>query len=195
SFSIVHNHWWLDTTKSTYAARIRLQKRNLIRVKVILPFRVSLTPQPYSAQDPASTHVFCFCATDEKALRHWVCRLRIAKFGRQLFVDYQNAMARIQRQIAMTYGVPTGLHGMNGSLSACIQRKSSFDILSSSASTAALLPAGSASSLVAGTGSPSIPKRSCLGNNYNLYDQRYPVAPMTKEAGQPQQQNQENSRP
>ncbi|KER20883.1 hypothetical protein T265_10655 [Opisthorchis viverrini] len=25
SFSIVHNHWWLDTTKSTYAARIRLQ--------------------------------------------------------------------------------------------------------------------------------------------------------------------------
>ncbi|TGZ62486.1 hypothetical protein CRM22_007419 [Opisthorchis felineus] len=148
--------------------------------------------KPYSAQDPASTHVFCFCATDEKALRHWVCRLRIAKFGRQLFVDYQNAVARIQRQLAMTYGVPTGLHGMNGSLSACIQRKSSFDILSSSASTAALLPAGSASSLVAGTGSPSIPKRGFLGNNYSLYDQRYPVAPMTKEASQ---QNQENSRP
>ncbi|KAA3678910.1 uncharacterized protein DEA37_0015129 [Paragonimus westermani] len=121
--------------------------------------------KPYSAQDPTSKHVFCFCATDEKALRNWICRLRIAKFGRQLFTNYQNAMARVQRQIAVRHVPPGGLYNMNGSLSAYIQRKSSFDILTSSNSTIAMTPAESASSLTLNTGSPSVPKKFLFSRN------------------------------
>ncbi|KAF8571301.1 hypothetical protein P879_02127 [Paragonimus westermani] len=121
--------------------------------------------KPYSAQDPTSKHVFCFCATDEKALRNWICRLRIAKFGRQLFTNYQNVMARVQRQIAIRHAPPGGLYNMNGSLSAYIQRKSSFDILTSSTSTIAMTPAESASSLTLNTGSPSVPKRILFSRN------------------------------
>ncbi|KAF6767825.1 hypothetical protein AHF37_07586 [Paragonimus kellicotti] len=121
--------------------------------------------KPYSAQDTTSKHVFCFCATDEKALRNWICRLRIAKFGRQLFTNYQNALTRVQRQIAIRHAPPAGLYNMNGSLSAYIQRKSSFDILTSSTSTVAITPAESASSLTLNTGSPSIPKKFLLGRH------------------------------
>ncbi|VDP72901.1 unnamed protein product [Echinostoma caproni] len=113
---------------------------------------------PYSAQDPASTHVFCFCATDETALRNWVARLRIAKYGRQLFLDYQSALARVQRQLALRHG-PVGMNfGLNGSLSAGIHRKSSFDFLSTS-SNPTLSTAESTTSLVATTNSPCAYKR------------------------------------
>ncbi|KAF5404228.1 hypothetical protein PHET_02333 [Paragonimus heterotremus] len=131
--------------------------------------------KPYSAQDTTSKHVFCFCATDEKALRNWICRLRIAKFGRQLFINYQNALARVQRQIAIRHAPPAGLYNMNGSLSAYIQRKSSFDILTSSTSTVAITPAESASSLTLNTGSPSVPKKFLLGRHQQP-DSKQPFA-------------------
>ncbi|KAL7062339.1 hypothetical protein AAHC03_01653 [Spirometra sp. Aus1] len=53
----------------------------------------------YAAQDFSSTHVFCFCASDEAALRQWVCRLRIAMLGRRLLSDYEEAMRRISSRV------------------------------------------------------------------------------------------------
>ncbi|CAL8095175.1 unnamed protein product [Calicophoron daubneyi] len=114
--------------------------------------------KPYSAQDPASMHVFCFCATDEKALRHWICRLRIAKYGRQLFINYQTAVARIQRQIAFRHGPVGGVYGLNGSFSAYVQRKSSLEA-SAPSQPSCISAAESASSLPTGLGSPSSQRR------------------------------------
>ncbi|CDS40331.1 Ras associated and pleckstrin y [Echinococcus multilocularis] len=51
----------------------------------------------YAAQDFSSSHVFCFCAPDEKALKQWACRLRLAKYGISLLRDYQIAKERVSR--------------------------------------------------------------------------------------------------
>ncbi|EUB64951.1 Abnormal cell migration protein [Echinococcus granulosus] len=51
----------------------------------------------YAAQDFSSSHVFCFCAPDENALKQWACRLRLAKYGISLLRDYQIAKERVSR--------------------------------------------------------------------------------------------------
>ncbi|KAL5962000.1 Abnormal cell migration protein 10 [Taenia solium] len=78
----------------------------------------------YAAQDFSSSHVFCFCAPDENALRQWACRLRLAKVwdflqcfcpfdpgrlhmsvvmihmnGISLLRDYQVAQERVNRRL------------------------------------------------------------------------------------------------
>uniref|UniRef100_A0A183SBT5 PH domain-containing protein n=1 Tax=Schistocephalus solidus TaxID=70667 RepID=A0A183SBT5_SCHSO len=72
----------------------RTRIRTVRRVKPCLLHPTSFF-QTYAAQDFSSTHVFCFCASDEAALRQWVCRLRIAMLGRRLLSDYEEAVRRI----------------------------------------------------------------------------------------------------
>ncbi|CAH8541591.1 unnamed protein product [Dicrocoelium dendriticum] len=117
--------------------------------------------KPYSAQDPTSMNVFCFCATDDGAMRQWVCRLRIAKHGRQLYTNYQNSLQRVRRLMALRYTSGNGPNHLNGSLSACLQRKSSFDIISSSTPSTLSAPERS-ESLSIRTGSPALERRSQL---------------------------------
>ncbi|CAH8858252.1 unnamed protein product [Trichobilharzia szidati] len=138
--------------------------------------------KPYSAQDPASTHVFCFCATDEKALRHWICRLRIAKYGRQLLTDYHMAISRVHQLISLQTQLPHPHHPDRSNhpmLNMNLQSKSSCDYLSQSSSSihtaqqhphpsrppppaagasasVAVLPTGSSTSLLVSSSSPSV---------------------------------------
>ncbi|CAH8575430.1 unnamed protein product [Heterobilharzia americana] len=112
--------------------------------------------KPYSAQDPSSMHVFCFCATDEKALRHWISRLRIARYGRQLLTDYHMALSRVHQLISLRNQLSINSNrSSNAMISVNLHPKSSFDYLSQSSSSIHA-PTGSSSSLLVSSSSPSV---------------------------------------
>lgn len=60
----------------------------------------------YAAQDFSSSHVFCFCAPDEAALKQWACRLRLAKYGISLLRDYQIAKERMNTHLGSDTRMP-----------------------------------------------------------------------------------------
>ncbi|KAM7541216.1 hypothetical protein Aperf_G00000022666 [Anoplocephala perfoliata] len=76
----------------------------------------------YAAQEFSSSHVFCFCAPDENALRQWACRLRLAKFGISLLHDYQIAKERVSRSINGETPMPNAINELKK-----VMRQSSVD--------------------------------------------------------------------
>ncbi|KAL5112690.1 Abnormal cell migration protein 10 [Taenia crassiceps] len=105
----------------------------------------------YAAQDFSSSHVFCFCAPDENALKQWACRLRLAKYGVSLLRDYQVAQERVNRclnaglQTQKTAAEPKHLTRQS---SVEWARSSSFHALQ-----------------------PQLPRRQALGVNLNAVNQ------------------------
>ncbi|KAH8870669.1 Ras-associated and pleckstrin homology domains-containing protein 1 [Schistosoma japonicum] len=134
--------------------------------------------KPYSAQDPSSTHVFCFCATDEKALRHWISRLRIAKYGRQLLTDYHMALSRVHQLISLRNQLSNNSNRPNTNmLNLNLHPKSSFDYLSQSSSSIHAPIGNSQRSLLNASSSPSVFPR-CAGDsryseNHHHQQQQY----------------------
>ncbi|VUZ56161.1 unnamed protein product [Hymenolepis diminuta] len=63
----------------------------------------------YAAQDFSSSHVFCFCAPDETALKQWACRLRLAKYGIGLLHDYQMAKERVNSNLKGETQIPNNI--------------------------------------------------------------------------------------
>ncbi|CAH8516363.1 unnamed protein product [Schistosoma turkestanicum] len=130
--------------------------------------------KPYSAQDPSSTHVFCFCATDEKALRHWISRLRIAKYGRQLLTDYHMALSRVHQLISLRNQLSiNSQRSSNNMINLNLQPKSSFDYLSQSSSSIHAPTASSTRSLLTASSSPSVFPRGDPRHSENQHQQQY----------------------
>ncbi|VDM32858.1 unnamed protein product [Hydatigera taeniaeformis] len=61
----------------------------------------------YAAQDFSSSHVFCFCAPDENALKQWACRLRLAKVRNSLLSlrSHDTDRSQISTTKFYTYGI------------------------------------------------------------------------------------------
>ncbi|CAH8566091.1 unnamed protein product [Schistosoma guineensis] len=130
--------------------------------------------KPYSAQDPSSTHVFCFCATDEKALRHWVSRLRVAKYGRQLLTDYHMALSRVHQLISLRTQLSINSNrSSNNMINLNLQPKSSFDYLSQSSSSIHVPTASSTRSLLTASSSPSVFPRGDPRYSENQHQQQH----------------------
>ncbi|CAH8569569.1 unnamed protein product [Schistosoma margrebowiei] len=129
--------------------------------------------KPYSAQDPSSTHVFCFCATDEKALRHWVSRLRVAKYGRQLLTDYHMALSRVHQLISLRTQLSINSNrSSNNMINLNLQPKLSFDYLSQSSSSIHVPTASSTRSLLTASSSPSVFPRGDPRYSENQHQQQ-----------------------
>ncbi|KAL3317286.1 hypothetical protein Ciccas_004056 [Cichlidogyrus casuarinus] len=57
--------------------------------------------KPYTAQDPSSINIIFMATVDEKSLHMWITRLRLALYGKQIYVDYGEACARTESMMSI----------------------------------------------------------------------------------------------